>query len=94
MPDIQAGERYEIKLPIPIIGAEALIFKSPTAYEPDADALDLANKLLSNGKAGLLDSLVNEHQLMMSAATSIGFDDAAGTGVVIIPKVLGKSSAQ
>ena len=90
MPDIQAGERYEIKLPIPIIGAEALIFKSPTAYEPDADALDLANKLLSNGKAGLLDSLVNEHQLMMSAATSIGFDDAAGTGVVIIPKVLGK----
>ena len=90
MPDIQAGERYEIKLPIPIIGAEALIFKSPTAYEPDADALDLANKLLSNGKAGLLDSLVNEHQLMMSAAKSIGFDDAAGTGVVIIPKVLGK----
>jgi hypothetical protein len=46
--------------------------------------------LLSNGKAGLLDSLVNEHQVTLSLAASVGFDDAAGTGVVVIPKLFGK----
>ena len=90
MPDINAGEKYEIKVPIPLVGAEALVYKAPTEYEADADALELANKLLSNGKAGLLDSLINEHKLMMAAAGSIGLDDAAGTGIIIIPKLFGK----
>ena len=90
MPDIQAGESYEVKLPVPIISMEALVYKAPTEYEADANALDLANGLLSNGKAGLLDSLTNEHKLMMAIATSVGFDDAAGTVLFIIPRVLGK----
>ncbi len=90
MPDIQAGESQEVKLPIPLIGAEALVYKAPTEFEADANALDLANKLLYNEKAGLLDSLVNEHKLMMSAAMSIGLNDAAGTVVAIIPKLFGK----
>ena len=90
MPDIQAGESQEVKLPIPLVGAEALVYKAPTEYEADATALDLANKLLYNEKAGLLDSLVNEHKLMMTAALTVGFDDAAGTAVAIIPNLLGK----
>lgn len=90
MPDINAGEKYEIKLPIPLIGIEAWIFKAPTEYESDASALDLANKILSNGKAGLLDSLMNEHKIQMTAALSVGLDDAAGSGIAIIPKLLGK----
>ena len=90
MPTIAAGEREEIKLPIPLVGAEALIFKAPTEYEADANALDLANKLLYNGKGGLLDSLVNEHKLMMAAAVSASLDDAAGSGIVVIPNLFGK----
>ena len=90
MPEIQAGERQEITLPIPLIGAEVLVFKGATDYEPDANALELANGLLSNGKAGLLDSLMNEHKVMASLALNVGFDDAAGTAVLIIPKLLGK----
>lgn len=90
MPEIGVGENYEVKLPIPIISVEALVFKSPTEFEADANALDLANKLLFNGKAGLLDSLVNEHKVMMSLALSIGLDDAAGTAIAIIPNLLGK----
>ena len=90
MPTIAAGEREEIKLPIPLIGAEALIFMAPTEFEADANALDLANKLLYNGKAGLLDSLVNEHKLMMAAAMSASLDDAAGSGIVVIPNLFGK----
>ena len=90
MPEIGAGENYEVKLPIPLIGAEAMVFKGPTDFEPDADALDLANKLLSNGKAGMLDSLSNEHKVMMAAAMSVALADAGGSGVIIIPKLLGK----
>ena len=90
MPDIQEGEFCEVKLPIPLIGAEVLVFKAPTDFEPDADALDLANMLLSNGKAGLIDSLMNEHKVMLGAAMSMAFADAGGTAIIIIPKLLGK----
>ena len=90
MPEIQAGERQEVTLPIPLIGAEALVFKGATDYEPDANALELVNGLLYNGKAGLLDSLMNEHKVMASFALNVGFDDAAGTAVLIIPKLFGK----
>ena len=90
MPDITAGERCEIKLPIPLVGIEALVFRAPTDFEPDADALDLANKLLYNEKAGLLDSLANEHKVMMTAAMSVALADAGGSAILIIPKLLGK----
>jgi predicted Zn-dependent peptidase len=90
MPDIQEGESCEVKLPIPLIGIEALVFKAPTDFEPDANALDLANMLLYNGKAGLLDSLVNEHKVMLGAAMSMAFADAGGTAIIVIPKLLGK----
>ena len=90
MPDIQEGEFCEVKLPIPLISAEVLVFKAPTDFEPDADALDLANALLSNGKAGLIDSLMNEHKVMLGAAMSMAFADAGGTAIIVIPKLLGK----
>ena len=90
MPVVTAGERQKIKLPIPLIGAEVLIFKAPADFESDANALELTNMLLSNGKAGKLDSLVNEHKVMMSAAGSMSLDDAAGSGILIIPKLFGK----
>ena len=90
MPDIKEGETEEVKLPIPLIGIEALVYKAPTDFEADANALGLANKLLSNGKAGLLDSLVNEHKVMMTLAESASLDDAAGTAIAIIPNLFGK----
>ena len=90
MPDITAGELYEIKLPIPLIGMEALVFKAPTEFEPDADALDLVNKLLYNDKAGRLDSLRNEHKVMLAAAVSMTLDDAGGTAIAVVPNLFGK----
>ena len=90
MPVIEAGDRQQIKLPIPLIGAEALVFKAPTEYEADANALDLANMLLYNGKAGLLDSLTNEHKVLVSAAMTAGLDDAAGSAIIVIPNLFGK----
>ena len=90
MPDIGEGEACEVKLPIPLISAEVMVFKAPTDFEPDADALDLTNKLLFNGKAGLLDSLMNEHKIMLGAAMNMAFADAGATAIIAIPKLLGK----
>ena len=90
MPDIQSGESCEVKLPIPLVGIEVLVFKGTTDFESDANALELANKLLYNGKAGLLDSLTNEHKVMMAAAINTSLADAGGTGLIVIPKLLGK----
>ena len=90
MPDIARNEVCKVTFPIPLIGIEALVFKAPTDFEPDANALNLANMLLSNEKAGLLDSLVNEHHLMAAEATSMTLADAGGTAILIVPKLMGK----
>ena len=81
------GESATIKLPIPIIKAEALVYRAPTDFEPDADALDLVNKLLSNGKAGLLDSLTNAHAVTVAGAMRIALNDAGVTALFVVPKI-------
>jgi len=81
-------KRIDIRLPIPIIKAEALVFQAPTDYEADAQALDLCNQLLSNGKAGLLDSLGNEHVVMAAVAARTAFNDAGVQFMLVIPKII------
>ena len=87
IPPFQKGEEVKIKLPIPIVKAEAMVFRAPTAFEPDADALVLANRLLSDEKAGLLDSLTNEHRVMAAGAMHLTMDDAGVTALYVVPKI-------
>ena len=87
MPPIAPGERTEIRLPIPIVKAEALVFNSPTMFEADANAMMMARRLLSNDKAGLLDSLANEHVVMAAGMENMAANDAAGEALYIIPKI-------
>ena len=87
IPPFQKGERADIKLPIPIVKAEALVYRAPTDFEPDADVLVLANRLLSNEKAGLLDSLTNEHRVMEAGAMHMAMNDAGVTALYVIPKI-------
>ncbi len=90
IPPFTQGEQAEIKLPIPIIKAEALVWRAPTDFEADADALVLANRLLSNEKAGRLDSLMNEHAVLMAGAMHVAMDDAGATALFFVPNILGK----
>ncbi|MCR5158748.1 MAG: insulinase family protein [Prevotella sp.] len=87
IPPFQKGEEARIKVPIPIVKAEALVFRAPTVFEPDADALVLANRLLSDEKAGLLDSLTNEHSVMIAGAMHLTMDDAGVTALYVVPKI-------
>ena len=79
MPEIQAGVREEIVFPIPLIGVEALVFKGATDYEPDANALELANGLLSNGIPKLLGKMKTAQARVMEQIQQVmngNFSDA------------------
>lgn len=91
LPDIKEERTAEIKIPIPIIHAEALVYQAPTKFEPDANAMDLAMSLLYNEKAGMLDSLNNEGVVMQSMAITESLNDAGICGIIIIPKILGST---
>ena len=91
LPDIQSERTVEIKLPIPLVSVELLAFKGCTEYDADANALDLAMQVLSNGKAGLLDSLMNEGHLLAAASLPQRFDDAGANLLLMIPNLLSSS---
>ena len=88
MPDITDNPTYKILLPIPIISAEALVWKGVTMQHPDKPALDMAFRLLSNGSAGMLDSLMNEQKLLAAMALPVDFNDASALGSLIVPNLL------
>lgn len=91
MPDIREERTVEMRLPIPLVSLELLIFKSPTDYEKDANAVKIAAKLLSNNKVGKLDSLVTEGHIMASAFSPTALNDAGFTMMMLIPNLLSKS---
>lgn len=88
LPDIKTERTVEIKIPVPLVSIEMLAFKTPTAYEKDANALDLAFKLLSNGQAGMLDSLTNEGAFLMAIAQAVSLNDAGCGLMIVVPNLL------
>ncbi|MBR6182262.1 MAG: insulinase family protein [Prevotella sp.] len=91
LPDITSERTVELKIPIPLVSVEALAFKCPTDFEKDANALQLAAGILSNGKAGMLDSLMNEGNLMAAVALPIALNDAGVFALLVIPNLLSKT---
>lgn len=91
MPDIREERTVTVKLPIPLISMEMLVFKSPTEYDKDANALTIATKLLSNGKAGKLDSLMNEGKIMAATIAPTSLNDAGFTMMLLLPNLLAKA---
>ncbi len=88
LPDITSERTVEIKIPVPLVSIEMLAFKTPTTYEKDANALDIAFKLLSNGQAGMLDSLTNEGTFLMAVAQTVSLNDAGCGLMVVVPNLL------
>lgn len=87
MPPTGQGQLVGIKVPIPIIKVQAQVGSAPTDYDADAPALDIANALLTNGKAGYLDSLMNEHVIMMGMSARMAFNDAGLQILAAVPKL-------
>ena len=87
IPPFQKGEQADIRLPIPIVKAKALVYAAPTTFEKDAIALQLANRLLSDEEAGFLDSLTNEHRVMLAGAMHASMNDAGATALFVVPRI-------
>ena len=81
------SKTVDIKLPIPLVKIQALVFQAPTDFDADADVLDLCNQLLYNEKAGMLDSLTNEHKLLGAISQRMAFKDAGIQFLLMIPKL-------
>ena len=92
LPDITQERTVELKLPIPIVNMEALVFKAPTDFEPDANALKIATSILSNGNAGMLDSLMNDGQMMAAAISPVSLNDAGIAMMMLVPNLLSKTA--
>ena len=88
LPDIHPNETYKLKIPVPIISAEAWAWKGVTDQHPDKPAIDMAIKLLSNGSSGFLDSLMNEQKVMAVMSMPISMNDAGILGVLAVPNIL------
>ena len=77
--------------PMPIIGMSAMVFRAPNEFDPDAPALKVAMRLLSNdNKTGLLDELTNNNRVYMSMAEHMGLNQAGALMVMVVPKILCK----
>lgn len=92
LPDISAERTVEVKVPVPLVSAEVLVFKGVTDYDKDANAMNVAMRLLFNGKAGMLDSLTNEGKMMMSMAAPMTLNDAGTTIMLIAPNLFAKTA--
>lgn len=88
-------EKFDAKLPIPIIKAAVVAWRGVPANHKDEVAMKVATGLLTNGNStGYLDKLMSEDKVMTTAAFSMGLSDAGFTGFLVVPKILFQSTAK
>lgn len=76
------------KIPIPLVRANALLWRGVPSNHPDEVALNLTMSLLSNeNKTGLLDKITIDGKLMMSAGLSLSMNDAGAIALIAIPNI-------
>ena len=85
---LEGISEVRIKLPVPLIKGEALVFNGPLAGDPDEMACQLGTALLTNSAGtGTLDSLTTAHQVLAAMATNLSFNHLGATLILDIPKV-------
>ncbi len=79
---------FTAKIPIPIVRANALLWRGVPSNHPDEVALNLTMSLLSNeNKTGLLDKLTIDGKLMMGVGLSLSMNDAGVLALLTIPNI-------
>ena len=91
LPPIHGQQELTVRIPIPVVSARGLLFRAPTDYEADANALDIGLQLLSNGSSGLLDSLMNESKVLAALSMRMALNDAGVAGYLVVPNLLGST---
>ena len=85
---INGKVNLKAKIPIPLVRANALLWRGVPSNHPDEVALNLAMSLLSNeNKTGLLDKLTIDGKMMMAAGLSLSMNDAGAIALLAIPNI-------
>lgn len=81
-------EKFEIKIPLPVVKARVLAWRGIPANHKDEAALTIATRILNNeSSTGYIDKLMVEGKLLAGGAMSQSFNDAGLIGVAIVPKL-------
>lgn len=90
---IQGKETEQIRIPIPLIKISALAWRGVPNHSPDAPALSIACRLLSNsGSTGYLDRLSNEGKFLAAGVDQVNFNDAGMLVAYVVPKLFFQST--
>ena len=84
---LEGVSEVAIKLPLPLVKAEAMAFNGPLAGDPDEMAYLLGTALLTNSATtGVLDSLVTAHEALYAGAMNISFNHMGASVLVNVPQ--------
>ncbi|MGC3977895.1 MAG: insulinase family protein [Paludibacteraceae bacterium] len=85
---LRGKENFKVKIPIPLVKANALIWRGVPVNHPDEIPLQIAMKIFSNGnKTGLLDKLSTDGKLMQVMGANMSMNDAGVIVILGIPNV-------
>lgn len=85
---LEGVSEVRIKLPVPLIKAEALAFNGPLYGDADEMAFQLGCSLLNNSAGtGRLDSLMTSHAVLATGALPLQFNHLSAAVLLNIPKI-------
>jgi predicted Zn-dependent peptidase len=92
IPPFSGEERFQVRIPVPLIKGAAYAFRSVGANHPDQAALNIVTGLLNNPNGtGYFDRLMVDHKLMGAMTLHETFNEAGLLGVIVIPKLVFQS---
>ncbi len=81
-------ERFEVKLPVPVIKAVGLLWRGPKEYTFDDGVMDVIMTMLTNdNQTGLSDRRVTEGKLTAVMAVNDASEETGMAGVIAIAKI-------
>jgi predicted Zn-dependent peptidase len=95
VPPFKGREKYDVKIPIPLMRVMVMGFRGVPANHPDQAALDIAISILNNPNGtGYMDQLMVQRKLMGAMAGGESLNEAGMLGFIIIPKLVIQSYGQ
>ncbi len=94
-PSFHGQERFNVKIPIPIVKLSAEAWRGVPANDPDELPLQIACKLLSNdNQTGYIDKLMSDSKIMAGGVENGGMDHAGFLAAYVVPKILLQSNSK
>ncbi|MDR1556111.1 MAG: insulinase family protein [Tannerellaceae bacterium] len=89
LPPFEGEEKFQARIPVPLVKGAAFAFRGVPANHPDQVALNIVIGLLNNSNGtGYFDQLMVNHKLMAAMTLNESFNDAGVLGILVVPKLV------